>query len=352
MAFKKGTLIFTNEAWKPIEDISGHDKVLVRNFIGDAEFIQPFALKKSKHNGEIITIGAERWRFSVTPDHTIVYDRDDMPIGAHLNTVQAKDMVAHPKNRIYRKFKYLVPEDYKPEHIKIYNEFGKRWVTISNDDFFVLMAYTLCRGNIELRKNRKASLKLVLDNDKREDELVLLGDILDRIGVRWSLYTGDKWFVHVDSQNSLAYRLATRLGSTTRKSMYLPDKVIYNSSKQLSERLIESIINASKRAETPRGKEYQFVSVNERLIDSLILLGTLSGYGMSKKLIFKEGDFTGITEAKKNIYSLFITTPVKTYSPSFVEKADYSGDVYKIDLFEGQVYVKDTEGAPVWVNPA
>lgn len=353
MAFIKGTKIFTDSAWKNIEDISGHDKVLVRNFIGDAEFIQPFALKKSKYAGEIVNIGAKNWNFSVTPDHVIVYDRDETPIGAHFNTVSADEMTAHPNNRIYRKFKYLTPDDYKREKVSITDEFGKRWVMISNRDWFVLVGYTLCRGLLEKKKGGQYALQIFLDADKRIEEIKILSDILDRIGVVWSLipsYTNDRWLIRVGGKNSLANKLANSLGSKKRKEMYLSDKIIYNTSKQDAQVLIETIINASKRAKTELGNEYQYVSSNEKLVDSLELLGTLSGYGMAKKLLFAAGTDTGITVVKNPVFSLAIRKPVKTYSPTYVNKTDYKGNVYKIDLFDGQVYVKN-EGMPVWVNP-
>ena len=40
MAFIEGTPIFTDSGFKNIEDIGGRDKVLVRNFLGDAEFMK------------------------------------------------------------------------------------------------------------------------------------------------------------------------------------------------------------------------------------------------------------------------------------------------------------------------
>lgn len=347
MAFIKGTKIFTNEGWKQIEDISGNDKVLIRNFIGDAEFIQPFALKKRKYNGKITKIGARTWEITVTPDHKVVYERSGTVIVA-----KASEVEVHPKNRIYRSFKYMPPEDYKPEHVKIDNVFGRHRVTISNQDFFVLMGYALCRGKIEKHKNHKAAIQIALDSDKRDEEIKLLSDILYRIGVEWSLIPreNDKWLIRIGSKSSLATLLIARLGSKTRKKMFLPDKVIYNSSRQLAQTLIETIINASKKAETIINTEYQYVTSNEKLIDSLVLLGTLSGYGMSKKLVLKSGTDTGITVTKNNVYGLTIRKPVKTYSPTYIKNIDYDGYIYEIDIFDGQVYVKE-DSAPVWVNP-
>lgn len=350
MSFVKGTQIFTNNGWKKIEDIAGRDKVLVRNFLGDAEFIQPFALKKSQYDGEIVKIGAANWSFSVTPEHIVVYDRDDTPIGSHFNYVPAKDVTVHSNNRIYRKFKYMPPEEYKREKIVQYDEFGKHWLGISNEDWFVLMGYILCQGELKKQKNRKYSLYIYINSDKRDEEIRLLSDILDRIGVKWSLIKSEREVIRVSVKNSLANRVAVRLGSKTRKQMFLSDTMIYNSNKQLADMLIETIISASIRAKTERKKDYQFTTSNKKLVDSLVLLGTLQGYGMRPVIMAEEGTNTGYGMLKNDVHRLSIGELAKTYSPTKISRQNYSGYVYSIDLFDGQVYVR--EGSmPVWVNP-
>lgn len=353
MAFKAGTQILTDSGWKKVEDIAGKDKVLVRNFIGDAEFIQPFALKKGKYNGEIIKIGGKRWSFSVTPDHIIVYDRDTVPRGVNFVKKPAKELEIHPNNRIYRKFKYLAPEDYKKEAITAKDELGKRWITISPQDWYVLVGYVLTRGYLEPTTRRKYALNLRLNNDNLEKELNTLKDILDRIGVRYSVLpnrTTGTWFIRVNPQNGLATRLATRLGSDKRKEMFLPDVMIFNATRELAHTLIETIIDATKRPETARGDFYQFTTNNESLVKSLELLGSLWGYGMYSRVMARKGEDKGQGELKKDVYNLMISQETKTYAPTKIEKSDYEGYVYSIDLFEGQVYVREDK-APVWVNP-
>lgn len=346
--FVKGTQVFTNTGFKNIEDISGNDKVLVRNFLGDAELIQPFALKKRQYDGEIVKIGGQRWSFSVTPEHVVVYDRDDTPTGAHFTYTPAGEMTLYRHNRIYRKFKYMPPEDYKREKISINDEFGKRWSTISNQDWFVLVGYVLCRGKIEKQSSRLC-LSIYIDEDKRDTEIPLLGDILDRIGVQWSLLKSDREFIRVSVKNSLASRVANNLGRV-RKEMVLPDKMIYNSSKELTSLLIETIISASIRKDTKRGSDYSLTSTNKELLDSLVVLGTLWGYGMTIKLQAVAGTQTKMAKITRNQYSVTISKPTMTYAPSFIKKEQYSGKVYGIDLFDGQVYVRE-KGMPVWVNP-
>lgn len=351
MAFIKGTNIFTNSGWKPIETISGNDNVLVRNFLGDAEFIQPFALKKRQYNGEIYEIGGRNWSFSVTPDHIVVYDRDDKVRGRNFVYEKAKDLEINADNRIYRKFKYITPEDYKKENIVIYDDFGKRWVTISNLDWFVLCGYVLLRGYLEPAGRRRA-LNIYLDRQKREDELVVLADILDRIGVVWNLIesrTDDRWILRVNPHNTLSSKLAARLGSLKRKKMFIPDKMIYNSSKELASTLIETIINVSKRPETS-SDSYQFTSNNVKLIDSLEMLCTLWGYSVSRKISAHKGQDVGRGKLKKDVYNLVITSLPQSYSPTHINKKQYNDYVYELNLFDGQVYVKDGT-APVWIDP-
>lgn len=346
MAFVENTKIFTDSGWKDIQEISGQDKVLVRNFIGDAEFIQPFALKKSHYDGEVIKIGGRNWSFMVTPEHTVVYDRNDMPVGSNFTYVPAKEMEIHNTNRIYRKFKYLPPDEYKREQIIIYTEFGKKYVTISNEDWFVLCAYVLCKGRIEYSSGRP-TLLLFIDEDKSEQQLSMVGDILDRIGVEWTLTKRDRYFIRVKVNNTLANRVATRLGKI-RKEMYLPNKMIYNSTRQLADLLIETIITTSISPDTERGNNYQF-TCGEKLAESLVLLGTLHGYGVTSFIAIPEGTETNRATVKRDIYRVNISNLTKTYSPTIIEKSKYNGNVYEIDLFDGQVYVK--EGMPVWVEP-
>lgn len=353
MAFIPDTQIFTDSGWKRVEDISGRDKVLVRNFIGEAEFIQPFALKKRQYDGEIIKIGGKNWSFSVTPEHMVVYDRETAGGRSRFLYEKAEDIRTDKKNRIQRKFKYISPEDYKRESLMYKDTYGKRWVTISNYDWYVLVGYVLCRGYLEKASGRKRALNIYLDRQKEDQEVRLLGDILDRIGVEWSIIpskTISKSFIRVSAKNSLARRLITRLGSYKRKEMFIPDEMIYTGSKELANILVETIIEASKRSDTPRGDVYQFSTNNEKLIRSLAMLGTVWGYGMTTTISSHKGRDYGQGPLKKDVIKLTIQNLAETYSVTKIQKKAFSGYVYSIDLFDGQVYVK--EGSmPVWVNP-
>lgn len=353
MAFVAETEIFTDSGWKPIKDISGRDRVLVRNFIGDAEFIQPFALKKRQYNGEVIQLGGKNWSFSVTPDHIVVYDRDDMARGLHFKYEPAKDITVHNENRIYRKFRYMTPETYKRESVVIHTEFGKKYSYIANEDWFVLVAYLIERAQLVKSSRFKHTLQVFLDPERVEYEIDLLGGIFDRIGVEWTFIpyrTTGQALLRVKSNNTLASRVITRLGSSTRKEMFLPDKMIYNSSKELVDMFFEALIQASKRADTKVGKLYQYQTGNVALMKSLEKIGTLWGYGIAPYIVQRAGDKHYYGIASKNIYNVVIQGVTKTYSPRFKQSLQYQGAVYEIDLFDGQVYAR--EGSmPVWVNP-
>jgi hypothetical protein len=337
--FVADTQIFTNSGWKRVADISGNDKVLVKNFIGDAEFIQPFALHKKQYDGEVIKLGAKDWSITVTPDHEVVYKtRWD------IKTSPAREMPVNDHNRLQRKFKYMFPEDPKKEYIKIWNDFGETSTTISHEDWYKLVGYVLTRGYIYTERKRPM-LQLFLDENRVEEEIIILSDVLDRIGVAYHVQYSEKTRpkLVVSSKNTLVARLLTRLGSQTRKTMRLPDKMVYNSSKELTKLLINTILDAS-------GATDKIFTTNIGLIEDLELLGTLGGYGMRHTLKTPAGTPVNKGFTQKDSYILHISAPIALYSIKYVEKSVYSGYVYGLDLFDGQVYIK--EGlSPIWTNP-
>lgn len=345
MGFIEGTKVFTNSGFKNIEDISGRDKVLVRNFIGDAEFIQPFALKKKAYSGEIVKIGGSNWSFSVTPDH-IVQLSDDNYDPPRNELVTAREVEVNKHHRIHRKFRYLLPDEPPKEIIKIRDEFGTRHTTIDHEDWYRLMAYTLTRGFIRQDK----TLFIYTRDGRMDEDIKIIGGILDKYGIPWSLSFSAQPMIVVSTRNTLSARLLTRLGSRKRREMYLSDKIVYRSSRELIRVLIETMIDNTIKPDTKRGASYQLSTSNLKLIDSLTVLGTVGGYSMTKTLKEKAGTKSKFGVSKKDSYILKISFGHETYSPKFVKKSHFSGNVYEVDLFDGQVYVK--EGTmPVWVNP-
>lgn len=349
MAFIEGTKIFTNSGFKNIEDISGRDKVLVRNFIGDAEFIQPFALKKRQYDGEVIKIGGNNWNFSVTPEHIVVYDSGEYESKPDYKYVPAGEIKTTKYDRIQRKFRYILPDDQLKEIIQIRDDFGTRSVTIDHDDWYTLVAYMLTRGFIRRTKGRNTVFFYTRDG-RLDEDVRIVGGILDKYGISWSLTYSAQPMIMLSSKNTLAARLITRLGSRNRKEMSLPDRMVYRSSRVQIRTLIETIINNSIGEHTARGTTYTLSTTNKRLIDSLTVLGTVGGYSMTTVLKTKAGTKTRFGITKKNSYNLKISSGHETYRVGFTKKSNYSGKVYEIDLFDGQVYAKGGS-MPVWVNP-
>lgn len=349
MAFIEGTKIFTNSGFKNIEDISGRDKVLVRNFLGDAEFIQPFALKKTQYDGEIVKVGANNWNFSVTPDHVVVYDSGEYLNRPDYRFVPAGELKTTKYDRIIRKFRYLLPDDQLKEVVKVRDDFGTRYVTIDYDDWYKLVAYMLTRGFI--RRASGKNVVFIYTRDGRLDEdIKIVGGILDKYGIPWSLSYSAQPMIVISSRNTLAARLITRLGSRKRKEMYLPNRMVYRSSREQIRTLIETIIDNSIGENTERGKSYTLSTTNKKLIDSLTVLGTVGGYSMTTVLKDKAGTETKYGKTKKDSYNLKISSGHDTYRVGYTKKSNYHGKVYEIDLFDGQVYAKGGS-MPVWVNP-
>ena len=349
MAFVEGTKIFTDSGFKSIEDISGRDKVLVRNFIGDAEFIQPFALKKSYYNGEMIKVGGANWNFICTPDHVVVYNSGEYSEVPNYRFVPAGELKATKNDRIQRKFRYMIPDDQPREVIKVRDDFGTRHVTLDHEDWYILMGYMLTRGFIR-QDGRKYTVFMYTRDGRIDEDIKILGGILDKYGIGWSLLYSAQPMLKISSRNTIASRLITRLGSKRRKEMFLPDRIIFKSTREQIRTLIETIISNSIGENTKRGSSYTLSTTNKALIDSLTVLGTVGGYSMSATLKAKAGTRTNFGKTKKDSYNLKISRGHDTYSVGYSKKIDYSGPVYEINLFDGQVYVKGGS-MPVWVNP-
>lgn len=344
--FVAGQQIFTNSGWKNVEDISGTDKVLNRNFISNAEFIQPFALHKSQYDGEVIELGGRNWSATTTPDHNIAYEKFN---GKFVKT-PAVDFEAKKSNKIHRSFRYMFSDDPHKEFVKITDEFGSRNSTIQHEDWYVLVAYMLTKGYIKTGYGRPM-VHFYLDEYDVERQLALLGDILDRIGIPFHLQYTEKTRAKlvVSSKNTLAYRFKTRLGSFKRREMSLPDKMIYQSNKALANLFIETFMDASTSYNNNRDK-YTYKTTNKALLDSISLFGTLHGYGVGYVLQSPKGSMIGENVTKSDSYVLFIHNPVKTHTATYKKTKPYQGAVYSLDLFEGQVYIRE-KGMPVWIDP-
>lgn len=323
MAFSPETKIFTDSGWKPVSDLRGRDRVLVRNFIGEAEFIQPFALKKRTYNGEVVRFGSTYWSVTVTPDHKVVYENE---------TRLAADVSVDKHKFLHRRFRYI-REDKTNELLFIKNGDSTRQVSISDDDWYVLVAYTVLKGFISKDPNPRLKYFLTMNN------VLPLIEILDKWGVSWSSRTVDKSVViTVNRDNNLPNKLKRFLGARARRDMRLPDKMIYGSSQALMKRFMSTVINLVAKPSKTRPNQLVFTSTNLRLLETIKDMCMFCGYSFS------------MSEVHGEYIVAIIPGNVSPWSVKFVEKSAYSGEVYEIDLFDGLVYVTE-RSLPVWMSP-
>lgn len=327
MAFSSETKIFTSQGWKYISDLRGNDRVLVRNFLGDAEFIQPFALRRKEYEGEVVKFGGKYWAVTVTPDHKIVYDK--RPDGQE---TFARDVVVDKHRHLYRKFRYI-REDKADEKLILRSGNTERVISLADKDWYTLVAYTVMKGYIS--KDTNPRLKFFLDMSN----VLPMIDILDRLGITWSSDKNDDQIViTVNRDNNLARKLKLFLGARKRKYMYLPDKMLYGSSQSLMKHFMSIITSLVAKPSQNRPNQLVFTSTNRKLIETLRLLCMMVGYGFS------------VAENHGELVVAVIPRQVSPWSVRFLEKQLYSGYIYEIDLFDGLVYVTE-KSLPVWMSP-
>jgi hypothetical protein len=335
MAFTPDTKIFTSTGWSPISNLRGHDRVLVRNFLGDAEFIQPFALKKRDYTGEIVTFGGKDWALSVTPDHKIVYNSQPNKIGQASSNVTANDVIPSHHELMYRSFRYN--QENKRSELIQFKENGIKWnVSVSIEDWYTIICFTILFGYVSIRKRARPSIMYIADAEK----LLKLTSIFDSIGLQWSLNAKSMGAPQISVRNTsnLVGKLKTFTGSYRRRDMHWRDKAIYGSSRALIRHFIDTLIALDTKPIVERPGQHSFSTINEKFMKNLEILCLLGGYGFS----YAKND--------RGLRARIITDPMKSWRVSFVEKKTYSGYVYELDLFEGLVYVIE-RSFPVWASP-
>lgn len=338
MAFPADTKVLTNRGWKKIEDVGGHDRVLTRNFLGDAQFTKPFAIKKKSYSGEIISGGSYKYQFKVTPDHEIVYTDKHGKIIA----TNAKDVPAKRENKLKHKSRYS-PDGYlTPQKLK----YEDRAYTIDNLDWYKLVGFVLRRGGMDGKRTR---LTLALDKDNVKKDMDLICPVLDRMNLKWT-FTEPNLIV-ISQKYNIAYKLSFVLGSKTRRKMYVPDKMIYNSSVEEGRALIEMFIRTSRRDGEGIDTTTQFATSNTKLIDSLEILGLLCGYTISRIVAKPAGTKVGAGVTKRDSYAVYVRKSVNEISIIRKDKINYSGKVYEIDMFEDQLLIKEDNSLPIWMKP-
>jgi hypothetical protein len=141
------------------------------------------------------------------------------------------------------------------------------------------------------------------------------------------------------------------LGSRARKEMYVPDKMIYNSTIEQGSALIETFIKASRQDGTGVEGMVQFSTTNTKLISSLEILGLLSGYTISSILAKPAGTKVPAGQTKKDSYAVYVRKSVNEVSIIRKKKQDYDGKVYEIDMFEDQLLIREDGSLPLWMKP-
>lgn len=338
MAFHAETKVLTTSGWKNISEIGGHDRVLTRNFLGDAQFTKPFAIKKSDYSGKMIAGGQKNYQFKVTPDHEIVYTNK----AGDVKVSTAKDVPARRDNSLKHRSRYS-PDGYLiTQKIK----YMDREYSIDTIDWYKLVGFVLRRGGID--KNR-VRLRLALDKKNPKKDMDLICPVLDRLNLKWT-FTEPNLIV-ISQKCNIAYKLSLVLGSRTRKKMYIPDKMIYNSTVESGTALIDMFIRTSRHDGDGVDGTTQFATTNTKLIDSLELLGLLSGYTISKLLTKPAGTKVSDRKTKRDSYTVYVRKSVNEISIIRKKQSDYNGKVYEIDMFEDQLLIKEDESLPVWMKP-
>lgn len=338
MAFPAETNVLTNKGWKKIADIGGHDRVLTRNFLGDAQFTKPFAIKKKDYSGKIISGGSYKYQFKVTPDHEVVYTNK----AGNVVSETAEEVPARRDNKLKHKSRYS-PDGYLTTQKVKYD--GREY-TVDNLDWYKLVGFVLKRGGMDKSRTR---LTLALDTENVKKDMDLIRPVLDNMGLKWTFTEPN--LVVISQKYNIAHKLALFLGSKTRKKMYIPDKMIYTSSVEEGRALIEMFIRTSRRDGEGVNTITQFSTTNTKLIDSLEILGLLCGYTITRLLTKPAGTKLTAGVTKRDSYAVYVRKSVNEISIIRKDKIDYSGKVYEIDMFEDQLLIKEDGSLPIWMKP-
>lgn len=328
MAFAAETKILTSTGWKLICDLSGRDKVLVRNFLGDAEFTQPFALRKSQYEGEILNFGNKDWGVSLTPDHKLVYNEPNK-LGVS-KPVLASEMQANHGEIFFRKFRY---NQSGKTHEKILLD--GRTIYISMEDWYTILAYTVLFAFIEKRKN--GYIYYTTETDK----LMKLCNIFDMIGIRWQKVERKttKPTIFIKNESNLTSKVMRYVGARARRDMRIPDKAIYGASASLLRHFIDEIVRLAASPIKERPGQFILKMTNRNVTRNIEMMCLLGGYG-----------FSSYDYGVRGVQMRILTDPIKHWKIREIKKDLYSGPVYSLDLFDGLVYVTD-KSFPVWMSP-
>lgn len=338
MAFPADTKVLTTNGWKNIEDVGGRDRILTRNFIGDAQFTQPFAIKKRHYTGKVISGGQKNYQFRVTPEHEVVYTNK----GGDVIRATAETVPAKRENRLKHRSRFSTDRYMTTQKIRL----GNYEYKVDTLDWYKFVGFFLRRGGID-KKRTKIFFNLDKKNPKKDMDLIC--PVLDRLDLAWSFV--EPSLVIVSQKSNIAEKTARQLGARARKSMYVPNNMIYNSTLEEGKALIEMFVRASRQDGSGVKDTVQFSTSNTKLIDSLEILGLLCGYTISSTLVRPAGYKVPAGETKRDTYVVYVRESVNEFSILRKEELDYDGKVIEIDMFEDQLLTKEGDSLPVWMKP-
>lgn len=354
MGFIAGTQVFTDTGFKPIEEVSGRDKVLVRNFIGYAEFIQPFYVKKKRYTGEIVNLSSRNFLLSVTPEHKILYDSNGSGELVKYKADRADEIIIDSNNRIQRHFKYRVYDPITKEMIRVGRKGKRKQMFIDAEDWYQLVAFTLVYAQIDKLPSGKYgtsyAMRFNLRGEELERDMAAICALLDKYSIGWSIYNNRS--VIVSYKNNLANKLRLYLGSKSRKEMYLPHSMIFNSTRKATKLFLDTYTRGRIEDKTKRQSN---TAESKKLMESISVLAVLGGYNFYSVLNHKAGTLFHGRPIENDTYYMFINKGNKTEGITGISKEEIDGHVYSIGLLEGQVFVKsgrkESRNMAVWVNP-
>lgn len=339
MAFIEGTQLLTTKGWKDIDEVCGSEKVLIRNFLGDAKFETPFAIRKSHYNGNVIRSGSGKCCIAVTEDHKVFYTNK---YGTGKKDTASE---AFGKNGVFiqHKSRYS-PDEYLPRRVI---RFDERQVTVDTLSWYTFIGFVLRRSQIT-----KDGMRLILTLDKNalEKDLSLICPILKKMRLKWNLVKPNR--IVISQRHNIGRVLARLLGSRKRRDMSIPYKLMVDASIADARALIETFAQASKRSSRERMEGFQFVCSNKSLIDSLEVLGILCGYTTVSRMLKPAGTKIPAGETKRDSYTVSISPSTPNIPVTEREDYKYNGNVYDVDIFQTQLMVKEPGMLPVWMSPA
>lgn len=336
MAIPAGTDIFTDTGWKPIEDVAGKDKVLVKNFLGEAMFVQPYALKRIKYDGKLVRLYHKFTSIELTPDQNMIYYHDD---GHRLRKSTAKEYTISKYHYISSNFRYSPDKWPKSVVVKTPDLPGPNTKKVSPYDWHTLAGYILARGSYHSRS------KTLLIRANKEEQVILC-DILDRYGLAWSLtYTGNEYtnLVRVSDKSNLSRKARFMFGNK-KGEMGIPDSMIFDNRKEN----ILALVNTIDRLTGI--KKGNMTGNSKKLIKSLEKTCTLWRIPYKLSWTARAGEYRGRGPLTKDRWDFKIIDKFNNFYPRKRKEVQFTGNVYELDLLDGEVYVKN-KGRPVWIPP-